>query len=501
MSLIRGVLLAGKFRTQHELNRMSHEDQRNTLIVEMTGASNQTNYQSFDDTTLAGMGAVMVFLRQTGIRTVDELKAMSADDQRNTMIVEMGKQTGIGSQLQGLTNLELIHVALSNHIPWDQVHQPEFIRGVLLAGKFRTQRELNQMSAEDQRNTLIVELAKHSNQSNYQAFDNFALAGMGAVMVFLRETGIRDDAGLKAMSADDQRNTLIVEMNATTGLGSRLQGLRNIDLVSLGLGADAASMLRGLPPPLQPPPGKRLQFRLREFIQFRSTDNFLQGARDEVHIAGIGLDSSKTYVGTTGGAMITQIQSPVIQNIQDDRVRGPWLTNPLVLIEFDIDRPGPVLQLPLGEGGHMVHRVFTVILMVAEEDSEDVGETFDEFKTEIKDKLNEVVQSTAASLVNSAAATAGQASRPVVGAAIGGAIGAIPGAVAGFFATMGIEEIITSISEGLANEVFSPKALRLVLVHPISNMLPEEHDRPDWFEIKEHGALYRLVYDWHIETG
>ena len=35
MSLIRGVLLAGKFRTHHELNRMSQEDQRNTLIVEM----------------------------------------------------------------------------------------------------------------------------------------------------------------------------------------------------------------------------------------------------------------------------------------------------------------------------------------------------------------------------------------------------------------------------------------------------------------------------------
>ena len=36
--------------------------------------------------------------------------------------------------------------------------QDIFIRGVLLAGKFRTQRELNDMSRDDQRNTLIVEL-------------------------------------------------------------------------------------------------------------------------------------------------------------------------------------------------------------------------------------------------------------------------------------------------------------------------------------------------------
>ena len=38
MSLIRGVLLAGPFRTQHELGAMSAEDQRNTLIVELTKA-------------------------------------------------------------------------------------------------------------------------------------------------------------------------------------------------------------------------------------------------------------------------------------------------------------------------------------------------------------------------------------------------------------------------------------------------------------------------------
>ena len=42
------------------------------------------------------------------------------------------------------------------------------------------------MSADDQRNTLIVEMTKHSNQTDYQAFNDFAFGGAGAVMVFLR---------------------------------------------------------------------------------------------------------------------------------------------------------------------------------------------------------------------------------------------------------------------------------------------------------------------------
>ena len=96
MSMIRGVLLAGKFRTQTELNSMSREDRRNTLIVVLTDLSNQTNYQSFDDVTLAGMGAVLVFLRETRIRDDGALKTMSADDQRNTLIVVLDAEMNLG---------------------------------------------------------------------------------------------------------------------------------------------------------------------------------------------------------------------------------------------------------------------------------------------------------------------------------------------------------------------------------------------------------------------
>ena len=36
---MRGILLAGQFRTQHELDTMSADDQRNTLIVELAGGN------------------------------------------------------------------------------------------------------------------------------------------------------------------------------------------------------------------------------------------------------------------------------------------------------------------------------------------------------------------------------------------------------------------------------------------------------------------------------
>ena len=257
MSLIRGVLLAGNFRTQHELNTMSHDDQRNTLIVELAGRSKQTRLQSFDDDALAGMGAVLVFLRTARIRDDAGLKGMTADDMRNVLIVELGAQTGMsGPALQGMSNIELVLLGLGN--PQAGGLTPgHFIRGVLLVGRFRTQHELNQMSADDQRNTLIVEMASHSNQANFSALNDFDLAAAGAVMVFLRGARIRTDAELQTMSVDDQRNVAIVEIGSQTNLGSRLQGLRSMDLVRIALGVDPESIFKELPhgPPLQMPLG------------------------------------------------------------------------------------------------------------------------------------------------------------------------------------------------------------------------------------------------------
>lgn len=112
------------------------------------------------------------------------------------------------------------------------------VRGVLLAGKWRTEDELNHMPTEQKRNLLIVELEQHTNQTAqyFQRYDNDRLVGKAATVVFLREAGIRDDNALKRLSDDDQRNILIVENNDHTDRpGPELQGMSDKELVQMGL--------------------------------------------------------------------------------------------------------------------------------------------------------------------------------------------------------------------------------------------------------------------------
>jgi hypothetical protein len=186
----------------------------------------------------------MVFLRAARIRTAAQLKTISVDDQRNIMIVEINGSTSLGSSLQGLSNIELVLLGLGRTAHGGK--KSSLVRGVLLAGGFRTHQELLTMSPEDQRNTLIVEMAGHSNQpvSAYQAMNDFELAGVGAVMVFLRASGIRDDSQLKTIGVDAQRNIMMVELDAQTHLGSRLQILPNLDLVRTGLGVEPKFVFR-----------------------------------------------------------------------------------------------------------------------------------------------------------------------------------------------------------------------------------------------------------------
>jgi hypothetical protein len=181
----------------------------------------------------------MVFLLRGGIRDATQLKTMSDNDQRNTAIVEVDGQTRLGKTLQGLSNIDLVLLGLGKNLPGSLVPS-SFIRGVLLAGGFRTHQQLIAMSSDDQRNTLIVEMSGHSNQSiaHFQSLNDFDLAGAGAAMVFLLTGGIRDATQLKTMSDDDQRNTAIVEVDGQTHLGGRLQGLRTIDIVATALGVD-----------------------------------------------------------------------------------------------------------------------------------------------------------------------------------------------------------------------------------------------------------------------
>jgi hypothetical protein len=240
--------------TQHELNMASANDQRNRLIFELATRTreNGAHLQGTDDATLAGMGALFVFMREAKNRSDQELKTMTADDLRNTLIVGVGAQTGLsGPVLQGMKNIDLVLLALGKAVP-GSLRFGTYLGGVLMAGGFVTHVQLLKMTADQQRNTLIFQLATHSREDGgkLQGLNDFDLAGAGALFVLLRDGKIRKDTELKTMTVDDQRNVLIVEIGGQTGLGSKLQGLKNMDLVRIALGEDPTVFFKSLPGPL-----------------------------------------------------------------------------------------------------------------------------------------------------------------------------------------------------------------------------------------------------------
>ena len=112
MSLIGDVLMAGQFRSLHDVDKMSNDDQRNALIVEMAERSTQ----SVDLTVIRRRYArrhgrsCSCILRTARIRDDAALKNMTADGMRNTLIVVLGNQPQLsGSAFQSMSNnIELV---------------------------------------------------------------------------------------------------------------------------------------------------------------------------------------------------------------------------------------------------------------------------------------------------------------------------------------------------------------------------------------------------------
>jgi hypothetical protein len=108
------------------------------------------------------------------------------------------------------------------------------VRGVLLAGGWRTDRELNITTTENKRNTLIVELAGHSNHGGdyLSGLTDEALVEKAAVIVYLKKAGIADRNWLQRHSFDQQRNLLIERIQSFTDEPvATLQALSNHELV------------------------------------------------------------------------------------------------------------------------------------------------------------------------------------------------------------------------------------------------------------------------------
>jgi hypothetical protein len=106
---IAEVLQAGKWLTADQLRTMSAQDQRQALVDRLGRLSNPTKYLT--DYELIGRGAVTAFLLQMGIRDEAALKG-DPEGGRNAVIVEVAGATGYRGNLQGLDNQQLVRLAL-----------------------------------------------------------------------------------------------------------------------------------------------------------------------------------------------------------------------------------------------------------------------------------------------------------------------------------------------------------------------------------------------------
>jgi len=226
----------------------------------------------------------------------------------------------------------------------------------------------------------------------------------------------------------------------------------------------------------------RIQFRLRYFFEHQSTDDFLQGPGDEVYLSALGTDSAAVHFGVDGKPTVDLIHSgKPIGDVSEDAVRDPWKTNPYVLMEFDLLRPG---DWP---------RSYTTTLLIVEEDNEDLEKSFEEANGQVGDIVRDAVVKAADAGARAAAGAAAGALAgsviPGIGNAVGAAVGAIAAAV--------YDEVIDKIKKGLANEVFTPHSLVVTVNDPAEMPSHPVIGRECRERIEQYGAVYELLYDWH----
>ncbi len=110
------------------------------------------------------------------------------------------------------------------------------IRGVLLAGKFRSQSELNKMSGEDWRAALIIELANRTRESNdyLKTLSNEELAGAGELLLYHGLAGRFTPADIAKMYVEDMRQAVIIDLIVQTGMSAeRLKSMSDLELIDL----------------------------------------------------------------------------------------------------------------------------------------------------------------------------------------------------------------------------------------------------------------------------
>lgn len=111
---IPGVLKAGRWASAAQLAG-SPTTLRAALVQKMVEHTRQPReyFQTLPDDRLIGSGAVAVTLLTAGVRDQADLRTMTDDDHRNTLIVENGGRTGrTGEEMWGIDNQQLARIAL-----------------------------------------------------------------------------------------------------------------------------------------------------------------------------------------------------------------------------------------------------------------------------------------------------------------------------------------------------------------------------------------------------
>jgi len=230
------------------------------------------------------------------------------------------------------------------------------------------------------------------------------------------------------------------------------------------------------------PPGyfrpARLQFRLRYFVEEDSTDDFLQGANDEVYLAAIGIDSAAVTVGPDHRPAVDLMKTPQFGDVSADSIRNAWRVNPRVIMDFDLVRFG---DWP---------RSYTTTLLIVEQDNDDLASAFRELDSRVGTKVRETVVTAAATAAGSLAGAAIGSVIPGIGTAVGAAVGALT--------AVAFNAIVDAIKNGLGNDVFTPVPLTVNIPNPVRMKQQPEFDVPRFVRIEQYGAKYIIEYDWHL---
>lgn len=263
---------------------------------------------------------------------------------------------------------------------------------------------------------------------------------------------------IRVLGLDGVRPAGLREVLRTAGLPS----IR--DLIAAGRGA------LNLP--------ESLEFRLRFFIEKQSTDNFIQGASDEVFIQGVGTDSGLITMGADGLPNTPRlIRTPFVGDASDNAVRNQWRVEPHVLLSFDLRPPA---SWP---------RTFTSTLLVVEEDNESLLESFSIFEEAIRETIDQEITTVAVAAGVLAGAVVGSLI-PGIGTVVASAVGSLGGAA--------VAEIIQQIKEGLGNEAFTPVSAILEVSDPASIREHPDIGVEQTIQIQEFGADYEIFYDWNL---